>query len=551
MGLASLNYDLRRIVESRHPKTEHLHAMIHETNAVSVALRNAIIATTEEDTATHVKRVSAGRQAVGEMLEKLDTAFAAEDEKGKQLQQGLHDQNSAYMVELIKLARALSAGKKEMAASLLLTSLQPKLEKYQFALRTLSEYEEELMKRAQVHAAASYQNGRNWILGMLLLAVFVTAGLAYVLTRSIIRPLRSAGGLAAAIAAADLTTRVEVTGKDETAALLRSLEAMQERLVGIVAEVKAASDNINTAANEIGAGNNDLSQRTEHQANSLEQTAASLDELTSTVKQNAENARLANQLASGASEVAVRGGEVVGQVVSTMGDINTSSKRIADIIGVIDGIAFQTNILALNAAVEAARAGEQGRGFAVVATEVRALAQRSAAAAKEIKALISDSVQKVKSGSELVDHAGKTMDEIVSAVKRVTDIMAEITAASAEQSAGIEQVNQAVTRMEDMTQQNAALVEEAAAAAESLQGQASTLSATVAVFKLSGEVSVQNSPVGLEAAAGANEQESTMSGEAHEPKAHPHAARVAVPTDSVAGRHTVAKTGTHDDWSEF
>jgi len=439
-----------------------------------------------------------------------------------------------------------------MAASLLLSSLQPKLENYQSALRTVSEYEEQLMKRAQTHAAASYENGRDWIAGMLLLAAGVTAVLAFVLTRGIIRPLRSAGGLAAAIADGDLTTKVEVAGKDETAALLRSLEAMQERLVGIVAQVKAASDNINTAATEIGAGNNDLSHRTEHQANSLEQTAASLDELTSTVKQNAENAKLANQLASGASQVATRGGEVVGQVVSTMADINTASKRIADIIGVIDGIAFQTNILALNAAVEAARAGEQGRGFAVVAAEVRALAQRSASAAKEIKALISDSVQKVKSGSELVDNAGKTMDEIVSSVKRVTDIMAEITAASAEQSAGIEQVHQAVTRMEDMTQQNAALVEQASAAAESLQGQATTLSATVAVFKLSGEVAVQDSRAVLEAIpAGADKQESTVAPEAHARRPHPNTVRAAVPIDSVSGRQVIAKTGTHDVWSEF
>ena len=259
-----------------------------------------------------------------------------------------------------------------------------------------------------------------------------------------------------------------------------------ERLTEIVTNIKTAADSINTAAKEIAAGNTDLSQRTEEQASSLEETASSMEELASTVKQNAENAKQANQMAAAASGVAVKGGEVVGEVVSTMSAINESSRKIVDIISVIDGIAFQTNILALNAAVEAARAGEQGRGFAVVAGEVRNLAQRSAAAAKEIKQLISDSVEKVETGSKLVEQAGSTMDEVVTSVKRVTDIMAEITAASVEQSSGIDQVNQAVTQMDEVTQQNAALVEEAAAAAESLEEQAQTLIESVSVFSLPG-----------------------------------------------------------------
>ncbi|MDP1646522.1 MAG: methyl-accepting chemotaxis protein, partial [Thiobacillus sp.] len=249
--------------------------------------------------------------------------------------------------------------------------------------------------------------------------------------------------------------------------------------------IKESVDAINTASKEIAAGNNDLSQRTEQQASSLEETASSMEELTSTVKQNADNAKQANQLAIGASNVAGKGGAVVGQVVHTMSSINESSRKIVDIISVIDGIAFQTNILALNAAVEAARAGEQGRGFAVVAAEVRNLAQRSAAAAKEIKTLIGDSVDKVENGSKLVAEAGSTMEEIVNAIKRVTDIMAEISAASSEQSAGIEQVNQAVGQMDEITQQNAALVEQATAAAESLQEQAGKLAQLVDTFKLS------------------------------------------------------------------
>ena len=292
-----------------------------------------------------------------------------------------------------------------------------------------------------------------------------------------------AAGIASGIAAGDLTMEVQTRPDDKTS-LLFAMQSMRDSLAQVVGQVRQGTDSMATATGQIAAGNQDLSSRTEQQASSLEETAASMEELTSTVKQNADNARQANQLALSASEVAVRGGSVVAQVVDTMDAINGSSRKIVDIIGVIDSIAFQTNILALNAAVEAARAGEQGRGFAVVASEVRTLAQRSAAAAKEIKGLIDDSVNKVKQGSLQVGEAGKTMDEIVSSVRRVTDIMGEIAAASQEQTSGIEQVNQAVAQMDQVTQQNAALVEQAAAAADALQGQASHLSQVVSVFKL-------------------------------------------------------------------
>ncbi|MDO9307926.1 MAG: methyl-accepting chemotaxis protein [Deltaproteobacteria bacterium] len=329
------------------------------------------------------------------------------------------------------------------------------------------------------------------ILGATAVLALVIFAFAWLVARRIKEALDRAISVSEQIAAGDLTVKIEIDSQDETGHLLGSLKEMNEGLARIVGEVRSGADSIATATEQISAGNADLSQRTEEQASALEETASSMEELTSTVKQNADNAQQANQLAISASGVAVKGGDVINKVVRTMESITDSSRKISDIIGVIDGIAFQTNILALNAAVEAARAGEQGRGFAVVAAEVRSLAQRSAAAAKEIKALIEDSVGKVQDGSRLVEEAGHTTQEIVTSIKRVTDIMAEISAASLEQSSGIEQVNTAITQMDDVTQQNAALVEQAAAAAESLEEQALQLVQVVTRFKLEGAQQVQ------------------------------------------------------------
>ena len=363
----------------------------------------------------------------------------------------------------------------------------PAAAKYQKMVYGLLEHQ-----RATIDATARQiddiaSTSRNLLLLLSTLALAFGVVCAWLLTMGIVRPLRTAVDIARKVADGDLTAQIDASAKDETGQLLQALQDMNTSLLNIVGEVRSGTDSIATSSTQIAAGNQDLSSRTEEQAGSLEETASSMEELTSTVKQNADNARQANQLAASAAQVAVKGGAVVAQVVGTMQSINASSNKIVDIISVIDGIAFQTNILALNAAVEAARAGEQGRGFAVVASEVRNLAQRSASAAKEIKTLIGASVEQVNAGSMLVAQAGSTMNDIVDSVQRVSDIITEITAASSEQSVGIDEINRAIGQMDAVTQQNAALVEESAAAAESMQHQAHNLAQVVSVFKLNGQ----------------------------------------------------------------
>jgi methyl-accepting chemotaxis protein len=396
------------------------------------------------------------------------------------------------------------------------------------------------MNKAGKEAVATVTASLTQIMAAGGIAAVLAIAIALLITRSLVKQLGGepdyAADVAKRIAGGDLTQQVALKANDTTS-LLAAMKGMQDTLGNVVGQIRESTDAVGTASREIAQGNADLSQRTEEQASSLEETAASMEELTSTVKQNADNARQANQLAASASEVAAKGGAVVGEVVSTMDAISASSKKIADIISVIDGIAFQTNILALNAAVEAARAGEQGRGFAVVASEVRNLAQRSAGAAKEIKELITDSVGKVDSGTKLVADAGNTMAEVVASVKRVTDIMAEITAASLEQSSGIEQVNQAIVQMDQVTQQNAALVEESAAAAESMEEQAKQLSTVVAVFKVAGGNVATPAKAVIERARGAAKV-------AAMPAKRAKAMRAATPP-------AVRRTDTDDEWAEF
>jgi len=507
---------------------------------------NYVLATSSEEREKYKEAIKKSRVELKEFLEKAKPLFVSD--RAKEIFASSVSTLEGYDKSTEKVL-LLGAAEKLQQRSEGLSQAMAETRKYADALdeglMELTKQKQERAKAAADESTAVYENSRTILIGIIMLGLLLGVFLGYIISRMITRPLGQAVDAANRLAAGDLTGRVEVTGTDEVGQLLAAMKNMQDNLTTLVSDIKSSTDSISTGTGEISAGNTDLSQRTEEQAASLEETAASMEELASTVKQNAENAKQANQLAKGASEIASKGGAVVGQVVGTMSSINESSRKIVDIISVIDGIAFQTNILALNAAVEAARAGEQGRGFAVVAAEVRNLAQRSAAAAKEIKTLIGDSVSKVEDGTKLVDDAGKTMEEIVNAVKRVTDIMAEISAASSEQSTGVDQVNQAVTQMDEVTQQNAALVEQAAAAAESLEEEAQHLLQAVSTFKLDSSASSAR-PTAKRATAARPA--------AHQP-AHPAARHeAAAPARKLAPAHKALpkKEGEEgEEWAEF
>ena len=421
-----------------------------------------------------------------------DLDAAIESEQGKALMADIAARRKDYIAVRKTYFDALKAADPQ-AAQLLDGQLLPTAQRYLTTMQELQKHEHGLVDTAVTQSKAALQRQMALIGGIALVALLVGVLVAWRVARSVTVPVAGAVRAARAVADGDLTQAVQVNRHDELGQLQQALADMKASLLSTVTQVRSASDSIGVASSEIASGNQDLSARTEQAASNLEETAASMEELTSTVRNSADAARQANQLASSASEIAVRGGQVVSQVVSTMQEIHHSSQKINDIIGTIDGIAFQTNILALNAAVEAARAGEQGRGFAVVAGEVRNLAQRSAEAAKEIKGLIGASVDKVDVGTRLVADAGQTMSEIVGSIQRVSDIVGEITAAAGEQSDGIGQVNVAVNQLDQMTQQNAALVEESAAAAQSLKDQAERLAQVVAVFRLDAHASVSTS----------------------------------------------------------
>jgi len=435
-----------------------------------------------DDIATTYEQIDANKKIIGNAIATLDQTIYLPE--GRAILEEIKRERQTYVTSFSQVARLLAGQKHEEAARLMSVETLPVLNRLQARLSDLVELQKKVVGESGVEIKHQIASTRELMVTLGLAAILSSVVIAYRIGLGITRPINEAVKVAQTVAAGDLTSKIDIRSVDETGLLLQALKHMNQNLFDIVAKVRAGTESIAAASGQIASGNLDLSARTEEQASSLEQTAASMEELTATVRQNADNARQAKQLAASASNVATAGGTVVAQVVDTMTSIRASSRRIVDIIGVIDGIAFQTNILALNAAVEAARAGEQGRGFAVVATEVRNLAQRSAAAAKEIKVLISTSVDQVEVGSQLVADAGNTMEQIVASVQRVTDIMQEISAASQEQSAGIEQINQAIIQMDQVTQQNAALVEEAAATSEALELQAGGLAGVVSTFKL-------------------------------------------------------------------
>jgi len=456
----------------------------------SIALRDVVLAASPDATKPHVEligRLDANYQKSAGPLDALFTDATEDLPEEKQALATIKDVERRTQPLIAKVIALRQADQLPEAAALLDKQAAPAFVEWLASVNRLIDLEEKLNNDAAKEARALSSSFLAWMLVLLAIAIGAGTVAALAISRGLLRQLGGqpdyAVAIAGAIAGGDLSVPIETRAGDKSS-LLFAMKAMRDSLVTIVSQVRAGTLTIANASGEITAGNHDLSERSERQAGTLEETASSMEELTGTVRQNADNARQANALAESASSVAQRGGAVVAQVVQTMASINASSKQIAEIIGVIDGIAFQTNILALNAAVEAARAGEQGRGFAVVAGEVRNLAQRSAAAAKEIKGLIVDSVAKVDDGAKLVDAAGSTMEEIVTSVKRVTDIMAEITLASQEQSAGIEQVNRAIGQMDETTQQNATLVEQAGTAAAALQEEAESLAQLVSIFKL-------------------------------------------------------------------
>ncbi|WP_081768705.1 methyl-accepting chemotaxis protein [Herbaspirillum sp. RV1423] len=480
--IASLNANIGLTNNQLYPQTILAHRIKDKVNEAVISMRNALLVGDADKARAELDSIETGARAIVADINEIDKNTEAE--QGRQYVAGLIAARQQFVAARTHFAETLLQDKKSDASALLFSEVLPAQQSYFNALDGMIAFQEQRMTDNVRLSGADAQQTQYLLLGISLTALLLGALIARYTTLSITTPLAKAVVIARTVADGDLSSRIETDARNETGQLLAALRDMNEGLLKIVSQVRSGTAAIASASSQIAAGNADLSSRTEQQAGSLEETVSAMDALTSTVRQNADNAKQANQLATSASDIAVAGGNVVREVVATMNSISDSSKKIVDIISVIDGIAFQTNILALNAAVEAARAGEQGRGFAVVAQEVRMLAQRSASAAKEIKTLIGDSVDKVGSGTLLVEQAGATMTDMVASVRRVTDIVGEISAASREQSNGLEEVNQAIGQMDKATQQNAALVEEAAGAALSMQQQTALLAQVVGVFRL-------------------------------------------------------------------
>ena len=537
--MASLNADTDAMVNQDWAKAK-LAVKAQDNVRGSIARVFQIVAETDEqEGAKALERLVANTKAFNEAIDKLDPLL--DTPEGKKSLAEIKLSRDAYVISFGKVTTLVKDGNRDEASKIAFGTTYKTLHTFANEVRDLNDLLQKSFDEKGIHSAQTYQSAKTQMLALSFIAVIIGMAFGWWITGSITRPIYNAVELAQTISAGNLDNQIDVSSTDETGQLMQALKEMNDSLNNVCSQVRAGTDTIATASCQIAAGNLDLSSRTEEQASSLEETAASMEELTGTVRQNADNARQANQLAVTASDVASKGGAVVAKVVDTMGAINASAKKIVDIIGVIDGIAFQTNILALNAAVEAARAGEQGRGFAVVASEVRNLAQRSAAAAKEIKTLIDQSVENVEIGTKLVDQAGATMHEIEESVKRVTDVMSEITAASQEQMQGIDQVTVAISQMDTVTQQNAALVEEAAAAAAIMQDQAENLTQVVSVFKLGGAYA---------ALADASKPSLRAPPKPAKPAIRPSAKRPALQV-SAAKKEPKAEAAQADDWEEF
>ncbi len=538
-----LSEQVNQVVNDRYPKTVAANKIKFDLNETTRNMLSVLIMTDPASIKKELQNIEAKNASSNEAIAYLKKTISDADSI-KQLEQivAIRDKFLPRQAAFVKM---INEDQKEDALTKFNFDIVGHQKKFYEQLDKFVDMQNRQMEKAGQDSEQTASRTKWFIAILAAAAALLSLVVAYLSTHSITVPLRQAVHIAQKVADGNLTTNIEVRASDETGQMMEALQHMNDSLLKIVREVRQGTDSIASASTEIASGNLDLSNRTEQQAAALGETANSIRELTDTVRQNADNAREADQMASRASEVATRGGTVVSDVIETMGSITESSRKIVDIIAVIDGIAFQTNILALNAAVEAARAGEQGRGFAVVASEVRSLAQRSASAAKEIKTLINDSVHKVKEGSNLVEQAGVTMEEVVSSIRNVTNIMSEITAASQEQSNGIEQVNRAIMQMDETTQQNAALVEEAAAAAKSMQDQAANLAQVVSVFQTpeSGTPSMASraAPPAPRAPAAA----------AHKPVARPVLKAPAASKPRPPAPAPKVQSTQHDGWEEF